>query len=60
VKSFCQENDRDLGVRRNPVSDCADGVAIRRGGVPAKPDWPDWPGGEEFLYMRFKKLPSRG
>ena len=46
VRSFCQENDRDLGVRRSPVSDCADGVAIRRGGVPARL------GGEEFLYMR--------
>src|SRR5271166_3210297 len=42
---FCQENDRDLAVRRNPVSDCADGVANRPGGVPARP-------GGEFLYMR--------
>ncbi len=45
VRTFCQENDRDLAVRRNPVSDCADGVAIRPGGVPARL------GGEEFLYM---------
>jgi hypothetical protein len=44
VRSFCQENDRNLAVRRNPVSDCADGVAIRPGGVPARL------GGEEFLY----------
>jgi hypothetical protein len=28
--------DRDLAVRRNPVSDCADGVAIGGGVVPVR------------------------
>jgi 2,3-dihydroxybenzoate decarboxylase len=35
VRAFCQENDCDRGGRRNPVSDCAGGVAIRRDGLPA-------------------------
>lgn len=46
VRSFCQENDRNLAAGQNPVSDCADDVVIRRDGVPAGL------GGEEFLYMR--------
>jgi hypothetical protein len=54
VRTFCQENDRDLAVRRNPISECADGVAIRPGGVPARL------GGEEFLYMRSRAAVRRG
>jgi hypothetical protein len=33
MRIFCQENDRDLAVRRNPVSDCADDVVIHRSRV---------------------------
>jgi hypothetical protein len=36
VRSFCQEIDRNLAVRRNPVSNRADDVAIRHGGAPAR------------------------
>jgi hypothetical protein len=39
VGGFCQDNDHDFGVRRNPVSDSADGVAVRRGGCAGRAGW---------------------
>jgi hypothetical protein len=53
VRTFCQENDRDRVLGRNPVSDCADGVAIGLVGVPVSL------GGEEFLYEEFLYIGSR-
>jgi hypothetical protein len=50
LRNFCQENDRDLAVRPNPISDYADDVVIGRGRVLVRLCWSGWTR-KEFLWM---------